>query len=504
MTGVQPKQLAHWGWAMLIWGAPWSHAAMSFGTAWVGLCAALALWQRGGRSSSPKVTLHSPLFWLTGLFAWHSLSLLWSESIESGVHLLSIQLPLLVLAWASHFVPVSDQERLKTWVFRSAALAMAGLLIWGCIKSMNGATIVGREWTPWMSHIRLSLMIALGLVWGHKQPRFHLFIYAVLWITFTAVTGSFTSALMLPISMLYLLMIGTNPKQRKIVTSATVLGVLLSGILAVWWLRPVPMPMPVDRLPAQTKLGNAYRHNHESILSEGGHRLHLFWCEKEWGSAWRQVSSISLDTPDKDGFTIRDRLPRYLTSLGWPKDAEHILRLTPIDVAAIEGGATHHLPRSGILLRMRQFKREWEVWIEGGDPSGNAAFQRLEHWSAGWAAWMAAPLWGHGSGDKSAAMDLGYKAEQSRLKSGHRHGAHMQHLTWGISGGLVAFLLWMAFGVSWWTAYGQTSRIRLWGGVVIGLSCLFEDTLETQAGIVLCSLALFAMNRVQPSDSAEV
>ena len=68
----------------------------------------------------------------------------------------------------------------------------------------------------------------------------------------------------------------------------------------------------------------------------------------------------------------------------------------------------------------------------------------------------------------------------------------MQHLTWAISGGILALLLWLAFWRGWWQQLGSQSLHARWGGVVVLLSCCFEDTWETQAGIVVSFLALFA------------
>ena len=78
------------------------------------------------------------------------------------------------------------------------------------------------------------------------------------------------------------------------------------------------------------------------------------------------------------------------------------------------------------------------------------------------------------------------------LATQHRHRAHMQHLTWAISGGILALLLWVAFLRGWWHQLGSQSSFARWGGVVVLLSCCFEDTWETQAGIVVSFLALFA------------
>lgn len=141
MERSRAEDAAKWGWALVIWGAPWSHAAMTVGTVWVTLCALLVLKQRGIPSMSS-----APLMWLLGLFAWGWLSLLWSDNLDWGLQLASIQVTLLALASSWHAVPRPNLT--AKWVFQSAALAMAGALAWGAWRVGQGEVLAGRDWTP--------------------------------------------------------------------------------------------------------------------------------------------------------------------------------------------------------------------------------------------------------------------------------------------------------------------------------------------------------------------
>ena len=489
MERSRAEDAAKWGWALLIWGAPWSHAAMTLGTVWVTLCALLVLKKRDTPSMSS-----APLMWLLRLFAWGWLSLLWSDNLDWGLQLASIQVTLLALAFSWHAVPRPNLT--AKWVFQSAALAMAGALAWGAWRVGQGEVLAGRDWTPWTSHIRLAMLAALGWVWGAPhQSKTSLFLFGALWALFTAVTGSLTSALLWPLALVWVLWGRLSPSARRsLLAGSAAITLALAGGMALW-LRPVPLSVPEAELPAFTAQGHAYIHHPERVVSEGGHRLHLFLCPMEWEDAWSQISDLPLLEPNAAGFTVRDRLPRYLTSLGWPKDGEHILQLTPQDVRAIEQGATHAIPAKGLRLRLRELRREWEVWQDGGNPSGHALFQRFAHWHAGWHAWMQSFWVGHGMGDTSSAMEQAYAQLGSDLAAPHRHRAHMQHLTWGISGGLIAVLLWLGFARAWHQGIGKLSRHALWGGVVVVLSCVFEDAWETQAGVVISFLALFGAFR---------
>lgn len=344
-----------------------------------------------------------------------------------------------------------------------------------------------------MSHIRLSMLAALAGAWGiGDQPRGQSFGFFLLWGAFIAATGALTSVLFFPLALAWGWNTNaTQARKKQVQMSLLALGIAAGGALT-WWLQPVPLPAADSELPLSTALGNPYTHQPHRILSEGGYRVHLFVCEQEWPDAWAQVSERPLNETNPKGFRLRDRLLRYLTSKGWPKDAEHILKLTPEDVKAIESGATNVYPVHGIRKRFRETRREWEVWRDQGDASGHALFQRFDHWSAGMHALLRAPWFGHGVGDTALALSQSYDLQGSPLKSQHRHRAHMQHLTWAISGGLVAWLIWLAFWWTWWSRLGSQSRYALWGGIVVALSCLFEDTWETQAGVVVSFLALFS------------
>lgn len=472
------------GWVLLIWGTPWSHAAMSLGVAWTGFVAVKTCIRQ---PSNRQLT--RPLKWLGLVLLWLTASLAWTEDLTWGLRLLGLQWPLWVLLVAWHVSPLGtdDGQTARRWVMGSAMLAMAGALAWGSLQWLQGQPLVGREWSPWMSHIRLSLFAALAMGWNAKvSSGKELGLFALVWGGFTLATGSLTSVLLVPMTLGWVFLQRSAPGQRPIVLSIGLVGTLVVAMGMGQWLRPVPLPH--DGLPAHTAWGNPYVHQPDRVLSEGGHRLHVLVCEKEWAEAWRQVSQKSLDEQNAAGYSIRPRLWRYLTSKGWPKDGEHIVQLSPIEVQAIEQGATNVRPRSGLAQRLHAFRWEYETWQDGGNPSGHSLFQRLEHWQAGWHAWNESLLWGGGIGDAEASIQRSYLALDTPLSETFRHRAHMQYLTLGMTGGCMALALWLAFALSWSWRF-RDHAVAQWSGLLVALSFLFEDTLETQAGVVVVGLA---------------
>ena len=472
------------GWALLIWGTPWSHAAMSIGVAWTGVVAIKTCIRQPSKRHLPR-----PLIWLGLLLLWLTASLAWTEDMTWGLRLLGLQWPLWVLLAAWHVRPLGtdDGQTARRWVMGSAMLAMAGALAWGSIQWLQGQPLEGRGWSPWMSHIRLSLLAALAMGWNAKESSGKaLGLFALIWGGFTLATGSLTSVLLVPLTIGWVLLQRVAPHHRPILLSIGLVGTLVVAVGMGNWLRPVPLPQ--EAFPSHTEWGNAYVHRPDRVLSEGGHRLHILMCEQEWEEAWSQVSQKPLDEQNAAGYTIRPRLWRYLTSKGWPKDGEHIVQLSPSEVKAIEQGATNVQPRSGLSQRLHAFRWEYETWKDGGNPSGHSLFQRFEHWRAGWHGWNESLLWGHGIGDTEAAIQRSYLALETPLSETFRHRAHMQYLTLGMTGGCMALALWLAFASSWLWRF-RRHAVAQWAWLLVSLSFLFEDTLETQAGVALVGLA---------------
>ena len=191
-------------------------------------------------------------------------------------------------------------------------------------------------------------------------------------------------------------------------------------------------------------------------------------------------SDIPLSTLSQAGFPLSARLWRYLTSKGWPKDGAHILQLTPAEVQRIEAGATlwwnvEAEARLRLSLGIKRLEGA-TLWTLG--------VPTPRHWAAGGHA--GAAFWaGHGAGDAAALQAVHRQAPNLPPNTGT---APTTSTSLGGSPGLVVILLWLAFlGTHMWTA--RTVNSALWGGLVVALSCVFEDTLETQAGAMVAGLA---------------
>ena len=128
-------------------------------------------------------------------------SLAWSDNIRWGLHQLSILASLFILAYAWLTVPLKTKRQLTSWVFCSGALAMAGVLVWGL-----GELWIRPGWQVVTGPVDIAFGCPCSLRWawfGDDQPRPWRLAYLRLWIVFTAVTGSFTSALLLLLALMW-------------------------------------------------------------------------------------------------------------------------------------------------------------------------------------------------------------------------------------------------------------------------------------------------------------
>jgi O-antigen ligase len=130
---------------------------------------------------------------------------------------------------------------------------------------------------------------------------------------------------------------------------------------------------------------------------------------------------------------------------------------------------------------------------------------RLEFLKAGWAIAGRHWLLGVGTGDTKEAFASQYERMSSALSKEWRHRAHNEYLTLWISFG-VPGLLWSLF--SWWW---PAKRLGAWGhahfiawALIFGISCLTDDTIETQAGATFFGLYYALLVFASPRDITAV
>jgi hypothetical protein len=240
-------------------------------------------------------------------------------------------------------------------------------------------------------------------------------------------------------------------------------------------------------LRSQTPRGYFYSHDLSRVDTEQGRFVWVEYSEVEIDSAWRIRSKTLLWEPDQAGNIRLATLLRYLTWLGYSKDADGIAKLTDKDILNIESGfATpeHADSTARIGLRMKELAREVRIYNLTGWANGHTFAQRLEYRKAALELIRQHPFCGVGTGDLPAAYASAYERIGSSLYPELRLRAHNQYLSIAVANGIPAglYLCAMLAGFALLMIRHQ-NRIGLAFLIISACSFLTEDTLETQAGV---------------------
>jgi O-antigen ligase len=96
---------------------------------------------------------------------------------------------------------------------------------------------------------------------------------------------------------------------------------------------------------------------------------------------------------------------------------------------------------------------------------------------------------GVGTGDTQQAFDAAYATMASTLEPQWRLRAHNEYLTWWISFGMFG-LVWALISIAWpvWKLGAWREPLFMAWAIIFGVSCLTDDTVETQAGATFFAL----------------
>jgi hypothetical protein len=459
-----------------------------------------------------------PVLVFLGFLGLHVVGLLWTTDMGWGMDLVRILLPVL-----SFGAVLGGSERLSQRSFRTILLLGAwsavACALFGALFS-NAREDDYRGLSMFISHIRLVLLLCMAIVvfvwkgldgpWWDKLGRS----LAVLWcLYFINRLGSVQGMVILAVVLLISVWRYIRPAQRP---ARVMLGLVLLVLPAFgcWWLvqqveaRTVPPPADMGFMPRRTVNGSAYRHEVHKVQQENGNHVWTYLSWDELRRNWPKRSDRSLDSLDARGHVMWATTVRYMASKGLTKDSVGVWALSDADVARIEQGVTNHLEgqRSALRERFEQVVFEWQHYLDEGASNGHSMTMRLEYWRTGWAIARANWLVGVGTGDTQVAFDEAYERMGSRLSREWRHRAHDQYLTLCISFGVFGLLF--ALFTWWWPARvsgAWRDPLFVAWAVIFGISCLTDDTVETQAGATFFALyyALLVFGAPRPVSADE-
>jgi hypothetical protein len=472
---------------VIAWGFDrWKNGALFRGRSW-------AYWQA------------QPVLWaVLALYAWELLSQCWSTDWAYGWRALRIQLPLLafpLILTTARWDQRLGLQRVQGALAVAVIAACATCLWMGMQKS---GELQPRDWSPFISHIRFNLIITFAWGWWlirWFQKREPIALLVVLLITivggwFTWKSASLTGAMLFPMTLLVASWHFERLRQGVLVVCA--LGIGAAGVVG-WNIRPV-YPEATD-LEVTSPRGEAYVNHPDRCLRENGTHIwvHIAW--NELFEAWSKRSSMDFHGQDERNQELKMTLIRFLASKGLKKDADGVHALNDQEVRWIEQGIPTVLEKTHRGLRRRLDVIQFEVWNarDGGNPSGHSLVQRFAFLDAARHIYQQHPVLGVGIGDLPMSYAEAYDALNSPLVSAFRLRAHNQYVTFLVAGGPLNLILWL---VLLGAIVPFRSRIPDYPTeaaalflVIIALSCLTEDTLETQAGVTFAGFFIGLFGR---------
>lgn len=432
----------------------------------------------------------------------HLMGLLWTsdEGMAWGLDLVRILLPVLTFGVVLSSAPPLSGAQLRGVLLLGAWSVVASTLACTALAGDNGLDYRARS--LFISHIRLALLLCISVVfllrlmpasgWGRL-----LHIAATAWaVHYITVLGSMQGMFILALIgaiTLWQWAQGRPAVLRHALRVFILVTLIGAGVLVAALITRTPsLPEPErSGWGHYTTGGEPYTFDSTNPQQENGHHV---WAWIAWGEVertWPLRSALPLDGPDALGRPLRGTLVRYMTSLDIRKDSAGIMTLEDRDVRAIESGVVnaHDAHRGTLSRRWHEVLNELDLYRTQGSASGHSVAMRLEFWRTGLAILAEHPWSGVGTGDTQPAFDAQYERMNSQLEPQWRLRAHQQFLTWGISFGIVG-ALWCLIAIGWPSAVARAWADPLFmaWAVAFGVSCLTDDTVETQAGATFFAL----------------
>lgn len=488
------------GLALMAIGLPVSEFLMSISI----MILALAWIINGPKKVQWQAIKNNPLVW-TGivLFLVPLISMLWTDNYDYSLHDLRIKLPLLLVPIFVASYSISERK-----LYQLIALMIGSTFVGSVIIMVNyylnlqGNLENIRDVSIFISHIRFSLIIDICIFillyaafqWrnGYSIIALTMAAWFIYFIFFLGSGNGFIGLLTIIVfGGIYLLLNYPNNKVKYGIISLLLIYCAYILYLSIGSYRShfVVKDDPYNK-QAEDQRKQYYSLNNDLQLENG----FFIWrniANKQLKREWENVCDEEFKEYDNKGQKIRGTLIRYLTSKALSKDSIGIHNLNKKDIQNIQNGYYHYeqVDWNNLELRIDQFFYQLMSFYYNKNPSGKPFLQRIFYWKGAFSIIKKNPILGVG-GDIQDEFNLFFKTEASNLGDEYWHHSHNQYLTYFVVGGLVGFLafLWAVFYPL--KKYLRQNIILTLAQVVMLISFISEDTLETQPGVTMYVLFL--------------
>lgn len=458
---------------------------------------------------------------IVAIFLLHLIGLIYTSDFHYAFNDLKVKLPMLILPLVlSSEKPLDKKSFDLLMLIYVLAVFVATCISFGTYLQHHYNNI--RDISRFISHIRfcLNIVLTISVVGYYLVTRKNqwwerlLQLALIVWFTFQiylfqSLSGYLAFIGMIGATLLYVYFTKVKSTAWKVVGAAILIAVpLVFGLIAHRTIAPMLAKPSVDlsNLDKKTALGNDYSHDTIHFPIENGQYIGLYYCPLELREAWSQRSALNYDSLTLNGENLEATLVRYLNSKNLRKDAAGVAALDEQDIRNVEQGVANYVnwSHSGLYSRLSETAFEYNLYRYYNNPNGGSLSQRIEYAKASIHLINQHPVFGVGTGDIPEAFQRAYDEMQSPLEPQYRNKAHNQYLSIAVGLGLVGLLVFLA---SLLVPYFASKRNRTYlytvFMVILLLSMLPENTIETQAGVMwfafFNSLFIFALGNQEES-----
>jgi hypothetical protein len=381
-----------------------------------------------------------------------------------------------------------------------------------------------RELSIFISHIRFSLTICFSVfiliyfivkrIYTNKAAVYSM-IAGVVWLLMFLLILESVTGIMITVILGFIFLFYYISQLRSLALKVIVSLLLLASIVPAYRYLDktvkeysTPAALNMAELDRFTEFGAPYLHDTSTYGIENGQYVGLYISMVEMRHEWNQRSSLDFDGKDLKDQELKHTLIRYLHSKGLRKNALAVRSLSDKEIQHIENGIANkrYVEHFNLTSRFEQMAMGYHNYMRSGDPNASSVMQRFEYWKA--SAHIIKHNWliGVGTGDLDDAFNRTYTQLDSKLHESFRMRSHNQFLAVFIAFGIFG-LLWFIFTLLYpGLKSGKfTNYFYIVFFIIIIMSMLTEDTLETQAGATFFAFfnALLLFGHKRNTDKAE-
>jgi len=436
-------------------------------------------------------------------------SMLYGGNLKDGLDDARVKISFFLLPlFFSGFEDKLNRDLIKgfLWIY-VAAVILSFIISLSCyFEFLDIAQDHSKRFSPFISHIRLSLMGVLAIVFlssevGPAKRSLVKLVCAMgcIVILFGMIKLAWFSGLSILgfVFLLFCFYRFFRTEARAFERVLWLLTAIAPFIFCVWLFKnnigkfyhSAGPPMAILK---QTPNGRLFEQHPELKFTENGYRFgdNIQW--EELKSAYLKRTGRSTELKNVSGWKEEMVLMRYLTSKNLTKDSAGIFSLSEKDLENIRQGIPNFLldSKTDFQKKLYELTIEFQTLRAGLNSGGHSVSMRFFAWKRAISMIKESPFIGYGIAGVREAFRNSYRNDASEVPEGQKIRAHQQFLTLilclGIPLGVlsVALFFWVPF------RYRNTLPANYLFFWLVPICSMFsEDTLETQAGV---SFSIFA------------